>query len=544
VRDSRQYARLAVALCVLAFVLRIGMWSRDGSSLNQDVDAYLEIARHLADGEGFSRGQPAIPTAYRPPLYPLLIAGLFSLGGTPWLLGGVHVVLGTLTTVLTLRCGQLLNLGRASLFAAGLVAIDPLLIRYTTFPMTEVCCAFLVILWCWLVLEFPLRESLPCDVSEAVRIGTPAIVTSREGDAPAEPNTTAGRCPPEATEVSTQSHLGASGGRRPAFVSARWEPRPPAVVDPSLTDASAASTVNSAPAKSDACEVPRSPSRTLVRGCFQGLCFGLICLCRPGFLAAVGLMTLWLVGTTAIRLYRSRVNLKLANDDTRIEASARFGPLLAGLMGLFIVLAPWIIRNAIVVGKPTPATTHGGYTVLLANNPVFYREVLDGPPGAVWTGHSLLQWQAALEVELDAAGIPQSDEVARDKWMYHRAGTIILAQPITFLRACVYRSGCFWALAPSRQANGLGLVALWGITAFYGFISLGLVLGLYRLTPKEWIRWSPLLLLPLTLWLTHLVYWTDTRMRAPVIPILALLAIRGFQSNRTNRGRTVSDNGA
>ena len=47
------------------------------------------------------------------------------------------------------------------------------------------------------------------------------------------------------------------------------------------------------------------------------------------------------------------------------------GGLLA--LTIVIVLSPWMIRNLVVLGEPVWTTTHGGYTLALANNPVYYR---------------------------------------------------------------------------------------------------------------------------------------------------------------------------
>jgi hypothetical protein len=438
VRDSWQEFWLGFAICGLAFFVRAGMWYLDGAALNQDIDAYLEIARNLAQGDGYSRGSPPHPTAYRPPLYPLLIAGLFRVGGIPWWLGGIQVLLGTLTVALMLRCGRLLNLGPARYLGAVFVALDPLLIRYTTLAMTEVLCSTLVAFWCWIVLEYPVR--------------------SRAND-------------------MTFAYL---------------------------------------------------RSRYLIYGLMWGAGFGLICVCRPAFLAAAGLAAGWVLATTFFPRWNgdgSGGALQRVPNQVRLRG---FEVQFAVLTGFLIVLAPWIIRNAIVLGKPIAATTHGGYTVLLANNPVFYQEVLNGPARAVWEEKSLLVWQQRLERDLSQDGISPSDEVARDLWMNRRARSNIITQPLQFLHACAYRCGCFWSLAPSSTVKNHGIVAWWTISLFYGLISVGIVLGLVRLTSAEWSRWGPLLLLPLTLWLTHLVYWTDTRMRAPVIPVLALVAARGF----------------
>lgn len=413
------------------------MWQRDASALDLDVDAYLEIANHVASGSGFLREQTPHPTAYRPPLYPLLIAGIYALGGSNWTLGGIQVLLGTFTVFFTFRCAELLKLGRFSVVAAGLVAVDPLLIRYTTLPMTESVCTFLVMTWCWLILEFPATAPQ----------GLPAASTG--------------------------------------------------------------------------------PLWRYLRSIMHGAILGLICLCRPAFLAVVVLAAAWnLYKVTELIL--SSKHPSFSPKRWTIEVQQLLRVTLFSVVGLLLVLTPWVVRNALVMGKPIAATTHGGYTILLANNAVFYNEVLDGPRGAVWSRNSLLDWQASLERELEQAGIARTDEVARDAWMSQRAIQFIRRNPFRFVRACLYRFGCFWSVAPSSKAQGIGVTMTRMIAVFYGLVTLGLLIGLFRFNWTEWSNWLPLLSLPLTLCFTHLVYWTDTRMRAPVIPIIALVAARSL----------------
>ncbi len=426
-QESRRNWWLALTVCGIAFVSRLAIWNLQGDRLTQDIDAYLEIARHVVAGDGYSMGQPPHLTAYRPPLYPLLVAAIFACGGTAASLGLMQVILGTCTVGLTLRIGRLLNLGWVRFLAASLVAIDPMLLQYTSLPMTETLCATLVAMWCWVMLELPPWQTLPASA-------TPTLAASATG----------------------------------------------------------------APL-------------------LFGLCFGLICLCRPGFLAAVGLAGAWM-------LIIATWNWKSTSLRPRVMAA------LFSVVGLAIVLAPWVIRNALVIGKATPATTHGGYTLLLANNSVFYHEVAAQSWGTVWQGESLNRWQTELETQMVADGISPADEVSRDRWMYRKAWSHIRAEPALFFRACLWRGLRFWDLAPWKVPAGYSKFLFWGTAIFYGLITCGMFIGLARLSALEWRTWSVLLLLPLTLWLTHLVYWTDMRMRAPVIPILALLAARALRS--------------
>ena len=45
-------------------------------------------------------------------------------------------------------------------------------------------------------------------------------------------------------------------------------------------------------------------------------------------------------------------------------------------VSMFAVLLPWAVRNALVLAEPIITTTHGGYTLALANNEVYYRDIL------------------------------------------------------------------------------------------------------------------------------------------------------------------------
>lgn len=100
--------------------------------------------RTLAAGEGFQvKGSP---TAYRPPLYPLLLAPMVTVGNEPPMvqIALLHLGLGAGTVWLTtlVAKGSGLSRGRAAL-AAFLVACDPVLVWQSRAVMTETPAAFL-----------------------------------------------------------------------------------------------------------------------------------------------------------------------------------------------------------------------------------------------------------------------------------------------------------------------------------------------------------------------------------------------------------------
>lgn len=194
-----------------------------------------------------------------------------------------------------------------------------------------------------------------------------------------------------------------------------------------------------------------------------------------------------------------------------------------------IVLLPWGLRNLSVFGRPILMTTHGGYTLLLGNNPDFDREVVTQPWGTVWDGsHGGGQqaWVERVNREMVDAGIV--GEVAQDRWLKDRAWSNIAADPAMFLRACWLRLRRFWGLMPVEGASNQSPVVRWGVGAFYGFVFFGAIFGAFHV--KRWwsSNWWPPVLMVAAFMGAHLAYWTNTRMRAPVMPVIAVLAATGW----------------
>lgn len=383
-------------MMIVAVGLRLAvMLPQVGRGLD-DPDNYLPLARALAAGQGFAIN--GHPTAYRPPLYPLLLAPLVAgLGDRlEWGVFGLHLLLGAGTVGLTAVCARRWDVSPAAvLLAAVIVACDPVLVVQSRSVMTETLAAFL------------LAAALAA-VSE--------------------------------------------GGWRGAVLG--------------------------------------------------GLAFGLAALCRPSTLPAA-----MLVAVSALAFgpggWRSRL-------------------LRAGLIGAtaWLVLVPWAWRNLRAFGEPVWTTTHGGYTLALANNPVYYAEVVNGPPGAVWTGQNQRAWFDWVNRSL--AGLP---EPAADRALGRAAWRTAREQPGSFARAAVARLGRFWGLAPSgavysrwlRRATMAWTLPLW----------LALAVGLCRKPLWKWPRVAaPMILLALSA--VHAVFWTDLRMRAPIVPAIALIACQAI----------------
>ncbi len=230
----------------------------------------------------------------------------------------------------------------------------------------------------------------------------------------------------------------------------------------------------------------------------SGVWFGLASLCRPSTLPAAVLASVFL----AIRA-----------EGTMPRRIASAAILLASMS---VILSPWAIRNRLAMGEWIATTTHGGHTFALANNPEYYDDVLHGPVGAVWGGPRQKIWFERITRQTRGLGEPRADRRLQvEGWKMLRD------RPRDFLRASIARLVRFWGIAPSpgvydersRLATAAWTVPLW----------IALALGLARRETWRWPRVvAPAILMALTL--VHLIFWTDLRMRAPVVPAIALTA--------------------
>jgi hypothetical protein len=229
-----------------------------------------------------------------------------------------------------------------------------------------------------------------------------------------------------------------------------------------------------------------------------GLAMGLAALCRPSMLAGAAL--------TIVAAF-------LVNPGERLVRLKRGGILAITIV---LVLSPWMIRNFKVFGEPVWTTTHGGYTLALANNPVYYNDILHGPPGRVWTGHDQWLWWDSVNRATSGMTEPQAD-----RYMRHTVWQLVRERPGDFGRAIVARLGHFWSAAPATSVySGFvrGVTMAWTLPLW-----LAVLLGLPRRDLWQWPRIAaPAAAIGLTL--VHGLFWTDLRMRAPIVPAIALIA--------------------
>ena len=119
-------------------------------------------------------------------------------------------------------------------------------------------------------------------------------------------------------------------------------------------------------------------------------------------------------------------------------------------------------------------------------------------------------------------------EFAFDELCYKRAQQEIQRQPEMFLRACVYRVWQLWSPMPHKLTANETTSRSWLRYAtciwYCGLFALAAI-GIWRLQwqilQSPWL-WGLLLCLVFTA--VHTFYWTNLRMRAPLMPFVALVA--------------------
>lgn len=310
--------------------------------------------------------------------------------------------------------------------------------------------------------------------------------------------------------------------------------------------------------------------------------YGLSALCRPAFYAFAFLTFVNLLVIETSYLVVKRQDPQTSNGSKKnilanlVRSLSRVGCFLAGCA---CAAAPWIIRNDSEFGIPIAATTHGGYTLCLANNPELYAHYKTEPLFSLWNPESFHErsrsdYAAALKKNKIVEGT-KDEELFQDRWYREQAIQTIQSDPSEFFKSCLIRIGELWRVQPNKidrhegnfksrdnvnrpekisgsfiSTSKLLDYARFATAAFYSLEFLLAIFGILALVVAKMhsqtvapaknasIFESPLtwgFLLVLSVQIPHLFYWTNMRMRAPIevfIPILAVISIKLFQKRK------------
>lgn len=427
--ESRGLDSLVLSIClVVAFVLRLAVILNQPEQLTLDRDVYLALATGLVEGRGYSVPHSSVPTAFRPPVYPMCLAVGLCAFPPAIAVAGVNLLCALLTVWFTAKLGASLSLGICRFIAAFLVAVDPILVRYSAQPMTETLCTLLAVVWMWSVVA-----------------------------------------------------------RRSVSEQQPW-----------------------------------------LRGLITGLAFGLLVLCRPTFWVVPGI---YLLGCVIGWMRKSHFEVK----HERVLGLKR---LTAAVLGTILVVAPWVVRNWLVFSVPILTTTHGGYTLLLGNNPAFYREVVRQPWGTVMSTEDQRAWEDEMKSQMMHELGPHPTEVEVDAWQSQSGRKYIAAEPAHFVEAAAHRVRSLWNFAPVGETAGANGAVITFVGWFYGVVLVAGFLGACVCVRRGAVlQWLPLYALIVVVQVVHLFYWTNTRMRAPLVPAISLFVAALVPKPRTNPNR-------
>ncbi|MEY4565031.1 MAG: hypothetical protein RLY14_1 [Planctomycetota bacterium] len=299
----------------------------------------------------------------------------------------------------------------------------------------------------------------------------------------------------------------------------------------------------------------KTNSSMLLAGLIAGMSFGIATLTRPTAIVWLGLILLTFLASA---IFNGSIITSM-----RAERGAKMRATAAILIGAMTIIAPWMIRNQREIGKPIWATTHGGYTLLLANNPILYDHLASGSLSRDWDEdrfHKLWAnrdtmdpmsedfWHQAVRtkqnVATDASGLSsetpsnskekKSDQTSRnhldsklhreiieDQLAQKVAIATIRERPAIATWSAVVRLGWLWTPLPNPRPDS---ASKWLICVWYIGLYVVALLGAYKLgAANKSFPWFVGWLLVLSVTMVHAVYWSNMRMRSPALPMLYLL---------------------
>ncbi len=155
--------RALLGLLVLALALRVGFGlTREGLTAASDERNWDGVAR------AFLVSGVLHPGTYWPPLYPLMLAGIYRAAGhDPGTVRLWQALLGTITCMLLYGIGRRIGGARVGLVAAGLGAVYPLFVFFSGVLMAETLLVFLTAA----ALLLALRFETACSTAQAAALG-------------------------------------------------------------------------------------------------------------------------------------------------------------------------------------------------------------------------------------------------------------------------------------------------------------------------------------------------------------------------------------
>lgn len=261
-----------------------------------------------------------------------------------------------------------------------------------------------------------------------------------------------------------------------------------------------------------------------------GLLAGLSVLCRPVFFVFGIFVFLGLLNYTRMRKLMFRYSL-------------------AFLLGFVIFPLLWGMRNQAKMGDFIVTTTHGGYTLFLANNDSLYAHNRHfGSFSGPWDPTEFKKkWEEIQAEDMEEYGEESGPawELRKNELAYSSAHDVMSRSTQSAVFASLIRLGCFWQFLPYQtdpNESSFHKICRYAVGVFYAvelplallgllYTCLPLVSGRQRrkLVSPYWSNWSWPVLLVVAVLLPHIIYWTNMRMRAPLMTVVPIFAVIGLR---------------
>jgi len=174
--DRRFDLVMLAGILVVGFALRLAysaLLRGAPETHTEDPYYYSLIARHLIEGKGYLE---IASRAYRPPAYPWLLAGIYSVAGVNLFAARIALAaFGALSGVCAALWVRQLSTRRVGYFAGMMVAVYPQFVRYPQTLYSEAFYLFLLFLGMALLLWALRRSSILIAVLTGVTFGLAAL---------------------------------------------------------------------------------------------------------------------------------------------------------------------------------------------------------------------------------------------------------------------------------------------------------------------------------------------------------------------------------
>ena len=234
----------------------------------------------------------------------------------------------------------------------------------------------------------------------------------------------------------------------------------------------------------------KAPSRASAVGC--GTCLGLLALTGNAALSLVAMVAFALFFAGGSKGGRAKLAMLV-------------------LVPAIVVPAPWVIRNAMVLGAPV-LNTNGGFNLYLGNNPSatgMFVSIGDTPRGADWQ-------ELRQQGEIYASSVLRKEAI---EW--------IVDNPMQFASLSGRKLVYFWT-PPLHQGSGEKSMIELVVRMFWAFqfvlIAVAALATLFcqrrRSERGIWMLWLGVV----SYSAVHMLFYVIFRYREPIMPILCILA--------------------